>query len=92
MAFFHLLGQQSPHRTGIVSFVLDGFEPDQVAAILDASFGIQVRAGLHCAPKMHESLGTLSGGGAIRISPGIFNNEQDVHNVISAVQQIATSK
>ena len=87
-----LLGQQSPRRTGIVSFVLDGFEPDQVAAILDASFGIQVRAGLHCAPKMHEALGTFSGGGAIRISPGIFNSEQDVHNVISAVQQIATSK
>lgn len=88
-----LIGHQSPRRTGIVSFEIEGTDPNQVASILDSTFGIQVRAGLHCAPKMHESLGTLSRGGTIRVSPGMFNTEQDVQNVVSAIQDItATAK
>ena len=42
-----------------MSLTLDGFEPQELATILDASFGIETRAGLHCAPGMHRCLGTF---------------------------------
>jgi len=86
-----LIGHQSAHRTGIVSFQVDGIDPSQLAGVLDASFGIQVRAGLHCAPKMHDSLGTLAGGGTVRVSPGMFNTVSDVQNMISAIEQVTSS-
>ncbi len=36
-------------RVGVVSVTLDGFEPHELATVLDSSFGIETRAGLHCA-------------------------------------------
>ena len=44
-------------RVGVVSISISGYQPQEVAAILDVSCGIQVRAGLHCAPRMHQTLG-----------------------------------
>src|SRR5262249_53152103 len=46
-----------PH-VGVVSFNVQGFAPHEAASILDQSFGIQARAGLHCAPGVHRFLGT----------------------------------
>ncbi|MCH2183335.1 MAG: aminotransferase class V-fold PLP-dependent enzyme [Mariniblastus sp.] len=86
-----LVGHRAPQRSGIVSFQVEGMDPGQVAGILDVSFGILVRSGLHCAPRMHASLGTLDGGGTVRVSPGMFNTAQDVQNMISAIQQITVS-
>ena len=86
-----LIGCQPKDRTGTVSFQLAGTDPNQVASALDSTFGIQVRAGLHCAPKMHETLGTLLDGGTVRISPGMFNTEQDIDNVVLALREIATN-
>ena len=77
------------HGVGITSFRIPGYEPQEIAAVLDASFGIQVRAGLHCAPRMHRSLGTIDVGGTIRASLGPFNNEQDVAAVVDALRELA---
>ncbi|MCH2180012.1 MAG: aminotransferase class V-fold PLP-dependent enzyme [Mariniblastus sp.] len=86
-----LIGTEAKQRTGTVSFQLEGADPNQIASVLDSAFGFQVRAGLHCAPKMHESLGTLVDGGTVRISPGLFNTEQDIDDLISALREIATN-
>jgi selenocysteine lyase/cysteine desulfurase len=79
-------------RSGVVSFALDsssnGLLPQQTAAILDASFGIAVRAGLHCAPDAHRTLGTLEAGGTVRASCGFFNTEADIDALVAAVREI----
>lgn len=61
-----------------------------VGAILDGDFNIAVRAGLHCAPLVHERVGTAPNG-AIRFSLGIFNNKAHIDAAISAMSIIARS-
>ncbi|MGH9868316.1 MAG: aminotransferase class V-fold PLP-dependent enzyme [Candidatus Polarisedimenticolia bacterium] len=75
-------------RTGIVTFNVKGHAAGEVGAILDASFGIAVRAGLHCAPGVHRFIGTFPEG-AVRVSPGPFSTEQDVDTLAEAVREIA---
>lgn len=77
--------------TGVTSFNINGVEPQEVASLLDSAFNIQVRAGLHCAPRMHEALDTKQLGGTVRVSLGHFNTEDDIAAVVAAVSQIATS-
>ncbi len=60
-----------------VSASLDGWEPVDVAAALDSSFGIAVRSGLHCAPLAHRTIGTFPRG-TVRLSPGPFSTDEDI--------------
>ncbi len=62
--------------------------PVDVGDILDGDFQIAVRTGLHCAPLVHETLGTAPNG-AVRFSLGRFNTEQDIDRAIEAVAAIA---
>ncbi len=73
-------------RAAVVSVAVDEYDPQEVAAMLDATGRIQVRAGLHCAPRMHEALGTLAGGGTVRLSPGMMNTTQDVDRALEALR------
>jgi cysteine desulfurase family protein len=57
-------------RAAVVSFSVDGYDPQEFAAALDAAAGVQCRAGLHCAPRMHDALGTTQLGGLVRLSVG----------------------
>ena len=79
---------QTPH-VGVVSFNVAGFTPHEAAAILDDSFGIQARAGLHCAPGTHRWLGTLDGGGTVRFSVGSFTAPSDVDHAIASIRELA---
>ncbi|MEZ6065404.1 MAG: aminotransferase class V-fold PLP-dependent enzyme [Planctomycetaceae bacterium] len=78
-------------RTGVVSLTVDGYDPRELAALLDSEFGIEVRAGLHCAPRMHAVLGTLERGGTVRLSPGPFTSAADIAATIEAFAQITSS-
>jgi selenocysteine lyase/cysteine desulfurase len=78
-------------RLPLVSMMLTGYEPQDVAAILDSVHHIQVRAGLHCAPAMHESMGTAATGGTVRFSPGAFTTADEIEAAIEAVRDLATS-
>lgn len=75
-------------RAAIVSFALEGWEPTDVAAVLDSEFGVQCRAGLHCAPWAHATLGTFPAG-TVRLSPGFFNTETEIEAVVTAVRELA---
>ena len=55
-------------RVAVVSVTLRGWEPVDVGAALDSAFGIAVRAGLHCAPLAHRTLGTFPLG-TVRLAP-----------------------
>jgi cysteine desulfurase family protein len=76
-------------RSGVVSLCLDALEPARAALILDSEFGIAVRAGLHCAPDAHRTLGTLERGGTVRISAGCFNTENDIDRCVEALSVLA---
>lgn len=76
------------NRVPVVSFNIDGMDCADVAMILDSSFGIAVRAGLHCAPDTHRMLGTFQQGGTIRVSPGYFNQPDEIHRFLDAVSEI----
>lgn len=65
-----------------------GMDPHDVGAILDGDFNIAVRTGVHCAPLVHESLGT-SPGGSVRFSIGPFNTGGDIDLVLEAMKEIA---
>lgn len=75
-------------RVGTVSINIEGYEPSDVGSILDDSFNIAVRPGLHCAPYIHKRLGTFPSG-AVRISPGVFNTEDELAQLCEALEQIA---
>lgn len=77
-------------RVSTISFAVEGYPSQDVGAILDDSFDIAVRAGLHCAPYCHQKLGTYPDG-TVRASVGYFNTEADVNALIEAVKQIASA-
>jgi cysteine desulfurase family protein len=77
--------------SGVVSFVVDFLEPAVVGAILDASFGIAVRTGLHCAPATHRILGTFPHG-TLRASFGIFNTPDHARALVAAIAEICKQK
>jgi cysteine desulfurase/selenocysteine lyase len=72
-------------KAGVVTFLVDGMEPDTVAQRLDAQ-GIAIRAGHHCAQPalMHYGLGS-----AARASLGVYNTPGDVDALVRAVAGLA---
>jgi cysteine desulfurase / selenocysteine lyase len=78
-------------RVGVVSVTVDGKDPQSVAAMLDQKFGIEVRAGLHCAPGVHRAIGTFDSGGTVRLSVGPFTTAADISAAVEAMGEIATS-
>jgi cysteine desulfurase family protein len=79
-------------RVGVVSVRLEGYDPQELAAVLSASYGIECRAGLHCAPLMHRALGTYSTGGTLRLSCGPFTTDDDVNAAAAALREISTAR
>lgn len=83
-----ILGPQEPRqRTAVVSITVEGYSPDQLAAVLDQVFDVATRAGLHCAPQAHRTAGTLDCG-ALRFSPGYFNTAEDVRYAVESLREI----
>ncbi|MGE0757092.1 MAG: aminotransferase class V-fold PLP-dependent enzyme [Pirellulaceae bacterium] len=78
-------------QCGVVSLTIDGYDPQEVASMLDVSYRIQVRSGLHCAPLMHTALGTRVRGGTVRFSVGPFNTQDEVALAVTACAEIADS-
>lgn len=84
-----LLSPMQSENVGIVTFNIHNQDCREVAMVLDQSFQIQCRAGLHCAPLVHRTLGTFKKGGAIRFSPGVFTTDDEIQSAIEAVHAIA---
>ena len=72
-------------RCGLVTVSLPGWEPTEAAAVLDASFGVACRAGLHCAPGAHRRFGTADSGGGVRFSVGPFTASSEIDAAADAV-------
>jgi selenocysteine lyase/cysteine desulfurase len=80
------------HRIGVFSVRVEGLDPGELASVLESSYGILTRPGIHCAPFAHESLGTTAGGGTTRFSFGPFLTKQDVKFATDALADIAASR
>ena len=82
-------GDFSADRAPIVSLNVGDLDSGAVADILMTDYGIAVRSGAHCAPRMHAALGTTAQG-AVRFSFGWFNTMEEVETAASAVKEIAS--
>lgn len=82
-----LLPADMSQHHGVVSFAVDGAEPQALETVLGAR-DIAVRAGLHCAPWTHEFMGTLARGGTVRVSLGYFNVADDVTALVKCVHSL----
>lgn len=78
-------------HVGLLTANVRGMDPNDAGAILDADFGIVVRVGLHCAPLVHESIGTYPYG-SVRFSIGPFNTGDEIDRTIEAMAEIAGHK
>ena len=76
-------------RIGVFSVRIDGIEPNELANHLEEQFGLLTRAGLHCAPHIHETIGTASTGGTTRFSFSPFVTLADVKSATDALAQLA---
>lgn len=74
-------------RVPVVSVVHERIDGDRIAFELDRRFAIAVRAGLHCAPWAHDTIGTLDTG-AVRFGLGYGLTVDDVDYVLSAMREI----
>ena len=85
----NLMGTFDTDKTlGIVSFVVEGYQSDEVGIILDDEYDIAVRTGYHCAPYIHDYLGDKPYHGTIRIGIGQFNTKEDIDALISAIKSL----
>ena len=74
-------------RLPIVSMNIKNIIPSDLAFKLDNEFEIMVRAGLHCSPLAHKTIGTFPQG-TVRFSIGSFNTEEEINYTIEAIKRI----
>lgn len=83
-------GPRDPaRRVGVFSVTVGDRPCLEVGEMLDRELGIKVRAGLHCAPLAHRTIGTLARGGTVRFSFGHFNTPADACAAAEALEKIA---
>jgi len=87
-----VFGPRDPDRSvSVLSFVVEGMDPAETGRRLERQFGIMVRAGLHCSPNSHRTIGTFPEG-TVRISPGPFTGGKQVARFLSALRTISSSR
>jgi len=74
----------------VVCFNIEGMDAADVGTMLDVDHNIACRTGLHCAPLVHEQLGTDKIHGAVRIGIGPFNTEAHIAAAVDGVREIAS--
>ncbi len=74
-------------RTPIVSFCLPGWDLEETGYILDKSFNILCRTGLHCTPLIHSYLGTAPAG-SVRFSLSRFTSEVEVEYTLEIIEKL----
>lgn len=74
-------------RAPILSLNIMDYDSGEIADVLAQDYGIMTRAGAHCAPLMHEALGTKSQG-AVRFSFSYFNTEEEIDQAANAIREL----
>lgn len=77
-------------RVPVVSFVSSKMSCHEMALLLDSAYGIEARSGLHCAALIHESIGTKTIGGTLRLSLGHTSSEADIEAAEMGIQMLGS--
>lgn len=78
----------SSDRCAIVSLNVRDYDSGEVSDALSEEYGIATRPGAHCAPLMHEALGTVEQG-AVRFSFSHYNTKEEINIAVSALRELA---
>ena len=74
----------------VVALNIRDHDSGEVSDGLAVDYGIYTRAGAHCAPLMHQALGTVEQG-AVRFSMSYYNTEEEMDQAVLAVREMAES-
>jgi cysteine desulfurase/selenocysteine lyase len=86
-----IYGPKEPkNRVGLATFNISDMNPHDVALTLDIEYDIATRSGHHCALPLMKELFRLNEGN-VRASTYIYNTEEEIDHLISAVEKIAKS-
>lgn len=83
----YLTANQDNH-IGVVSFNHEDYMADELGAILDQDFQIAVRTGYHCAPFVHDLIGSIPKRGTVRASVSYFTTEEDIDQLLAALGEL----
>ena len=72
----------------VLSIGFEKYVSDDAGTILDGEYDIAVRTGYHCAPFVHDVIGSKRYGGTVRISMGRFTTKEDVDELVAAVRDM----
>ena len=72
------------HKTGVLSFVLEGVHPHDAGTILDSE-GVAVRTGQHCAQPIMDRFGITA---TIRASLAIYNTRDEIDVLVRALERV----
>lgn len=78
-------------RVATMSITVENYDASDIGTILDVEYDIQTRTGLHCAPLIHEHMGTVPRG-SIRLSVGPFNTKQHIETTLKAIAEVAADR
>lgn len=81
----------APDRLPVLSCNIEDKVAEDVGTILDVDYDIATRTGLHCAPLLHEDIGTAPKG-TVRFSIGVFNTKEHVERAVTAMKEIASDR
>ena len=70
-------------RTGLISFVVKGSHPHDIAAILSQK-GVAVRSGQHCTMPLHNRLGISA---SVRASFYVYNTKEDIDKLVYEIKE-----
>ena len=73
----------------VLAFNVEGLNAEITGQLLDVEHDVITRTGLHCAPMVHEGIGTAELDGAVRFAPGIFTTDEEIERAIAAVAEVA---
>ena len=75
-------------KTAVLSVNIKGVSSSKVGELLESRYGILTRTGAHCAPLIHEAMGTKTQG-AVRFSLSYFTTEEEIECAAPALKELA---
>lgn len=78
--------EEFQNHIAVLSIGFEKYVSDDAGTILDGEYDIAVRTGYHCAPLVHDVIGSKRYGGTVRISMGRFTTKEDVDELVAAVR------
>lgn len=80
--------EEFENHIAVISTAFEKYASDDAGTILDGEYNIAVRTGYHCAPLVHDVIGSKKYGGTIRISIGRYTTKEDIDRLVSAFEDM----